>query len=77
MLFAPMVSLSAPMATHAASLPLVGGVVVCFQKLFAAVTEYTAVQMDTRVMLQMEVAAVTVKAHPCYRRYQPQREIPR
>ena len=77
MYFALVVSLSAQMEPHAANLPLVGGVVVPFQKLFAAVMEYTAVRMDTCVTLQMELAAVMMTAHLCYRRYQPQRRISR
>ena len=55
MLFAPMVSLSAQMATHAANSPLVVGVVVLFQKLSAAVMESVAVQMATPVIHQPEL----------------------
>ena len=70
MLFAPMVSLSAQMVTHAANSPLVVGVVVLFQKLSAAVMKSIAVQMDTPVIPQLELVTKELLLCQCCRQHQ-------
>ena len=44
------------METHVVNSPQDNGVVVHFQMLFAVAMEFTAVLMDTRAMLQLELA---------------------
>ena len=67
MLFAPMVNLSVQMATHAANCLQVSMVAVLFLTLFAAVMESTAVQMDTPVILQLELVTKELKLCHCCR----------
>ena len=54
MLFALMGNHNVQMETHVVNFPQDNGVVVLFQMRSAAVTEFTAVQMDTLVMFLRE-----------------------
>ena len=60
-LFVQMGNLSVQMETHAVNSLRDSGVVVHFQMLFAVAMEFTAVLMDTRAMLQLELAVKGAK----------------
>ena len=65
MLFAQVANLHVQMETHVANCLQENGDVVPFLKLFAAVMEYIAVQMDTHAMLKMELVLVKDAAQSC------------
>ena len=64
-LFALMGNHNVQMETHVVNFPQDNGVVVLFQKQFAAVMEFTAVQMDTLVMFLREPVLKMVGLYLC------------
>ena len=65
MSFALMGNRNVQMETHVVNFPQDNGVVVLFQKQFAAVMEFTAVQMDTLVMFLREPVLRKRKVYLC------------
>ena len=69
-----MVYLSVQMATHAVNLLQGSMAAVLYLTLSAAVMESIAVQTDTPVILQLELATKELRLYQCCRRCFPQRE---
>ena len=65
MLFALMGNHNVQMETHVVNFPQDNGAVVLFQMRSAAVTEFTAVQMDTLVMFLREPVLKKRKVYLC------------